>query len=123
MISWCNGAAIKWPELALIYAVPNAAVRSFKLANFLKGQGMKAGVPDLVLPVARQGLHGLYIEMKPTHEKIKQSGKTPDSVWGTEQRWWHAQLRRVGYGAYVCYGAKDAIRIIERYLGHGAAAD
>lgn len=30
----------------------------------LKRQGVKAGVPDICLPVARNGYHGLHIELK-----------------------------------------------------------
>ena len=30
----------------------------------MKRQGVKAGVPDICLPVARNGYHGLYIELK-----------------------------------------------------------
>ena len=38
--------------------------RDAKTATILKRQGVKAGVPDLHLPVARGGYHGLYIELK-----------------------------------------------------------
>lgn len=30
----------------------------------MRSEGLKSGVPDLCLPVARSGYHGLYIELK-----------------------------------------------------------
>mgnify|MGYP004433785991 CR=1 FL=1 len=38
--------------------------RDARTAANLKRQGVKAGVPDLHLPVARGGYNGLYIELK-----------------------------------------------------------
>ena len=65
----------------------------------------KAGVPDLCLPVARNGFHGLYIEMK------YGKNKTTDN-----QKEWLKALTDQGYYTVVCYGAEEAERIIARYL-------
>lgn len=54
----------RYPELRTLFAVPNAAKRSFKLAAMLKAEGMLSGVPDIILPVARKGFNGLMIEFK-----------------------------------------------------------
>lgn len=54
----------RYPELRTLFAVPNAAKRSFKLAAMLKAEGMLSGVPDIILPIARKGFNGLMIEFK-----------------------------------------------------------
>ena len=51
----------KWPELELMYHVPNGGYRNKAEAGRFRAQGVKSGVPDIVLPVARGGWHGLYI--------------------------------------------------------------
>jgi hypothetical protein len=52
----------RMPEVAdLIFHVPNGGHRVKAVAAKLKAQGVKAGMPDLVLPMARGGFFGLYI--------------------------------------------------------------
>ena len=64
LFQWARMEAGRWPELNLLYHVPNGGSRHRMEAAHLKQQGVRAGVPDLCLPVARGGCHGLYIEMK-----------------------------------------------------------
>jgi hypothetical protein len=73
----------------------------------MKAEGLKGGVPDICLPVARGGHHGLYIELK----RIKNSRVTE------EQLKWLENLAGQGYVAAVCRGADEAIDLITRYLG------
>lgn len=94
------------PELALLYHVPNGGGRSRAEAGRFKAEGVKAGVPDLCLPVARGQFHGLYIELK----RAKGGRLHP------EQRRWLDELGRQGYAAIVCYGWEDAVRAIKEYL-------
>ena len=118
LISWAGWQHNTYPELKLLYHVPNGGSRNTLEAANLKRQGVKAGVPDLCLPVARQGHHGLYIEMKWGKNKVTEN-----------QSQWLEELRQQGYKAVVCYGADEAIRVIEEYLNKGqevktdAAAD
>jgi hypothetical protein len=105
LIQWCGWQQGKYPELKLIYHIPNGGSRNTLEAANLKRQGVKAGVPDLCLPVARNGFHGLYIEMKYGRNK------TTDS-----QDEWLEALKEQGYFTTVCYGAEEAERIIARYL-------
>lgn len=88
-----------------IFAIPNGGGRNAKEAYFMKRSGLKAGVPDLCIPAARKGYHGLYIEMK--HGKNKPTDK---------QRQWIQILNDNGYCAKVCYGAKEAMELIEWYF-------
>lgn len=105
VMDWCRWHEVRTPELALLYHVPNGGSRNQLEAANLKQQGVKAGVPDLFLPVARHDFHGLYIEMK--YGKNKTTDK---------QEWWLEQLGQQGYKTAVCYGAEEAINTIAGYL-------
>lgn len=105
VINWCEYNSPRHPELKLIYHVPNGGSRNQLEAVNLKRQGVKAGVPDLNLPVALHGFHGLYIEMKFGKNKTTE-----------EQKWWLEQLQKQGYKTAVCYGADEAIDTIKEYL-------
>lgn len=52
------------PRWGLCFAIPNGGHRNKATAGKLKAEGVKAGVPDLFLPVARHGYHGLFVELK-----------------------------------------------------------
>ena len=75
-------------------------------AKNLKRQGVRAGVPDLCIPVAKRGFHGLYIEMK--YGKGKPTEK---------QLEWLDMLNGNGYKAVVCYGFDHAKETIDWYMG------
>ena len=90
-----------------VFHIPNGGSRNKAEAANLKRQGVRAGVPDLCIPVANGGYHGLYIEMK--------AGKNKPT---DNQVRWLELLRRNGYAAFVCYGADSAIECIRRYM-HG----
>lgn len=100
-------AVIQWCDLQRIpvYHVPNGGSRNTREAANLKRQGVRAGVPDLCIPVSRKGYHGLYVELK--------VGKNKPTAKQVE---WINLLRREGYAAYVCYGADNAIECIRRYV-------
>ena len=106
IFQWAAMETAARPELGLLYAIPNGGKRAIKTAIALKAQGVKAGVPDMCLPVARSGYHGLYIELK------RQKGGTVSD----EQREWIAALNTQGYKAVVCRGADEAIGTIKEYL-------
>lgn len=93
------------PELKLLHAIPNGGSRDIREAKNLKRQGVKAGVPDLCLPVPKGAYHGLYIEMK--------VGRNKPSA---KQKEWLAALAENGYAVCVCYGAAEARKHIEKYL-------
>ena len=99
VIQWCDSIG------APVFHIPNGGSRNPREAANLKRQGVRAGVPDLCVPVAKGGYHGLYIEMK--------AGKNKPT---DNQVRWLELLRRNGYAAFVCYGADNAIECIRRYL-------
>lgn len=89
-----------------LFAIPNGARTSMSVAKRLKAEGLRSGVPDLMLAIPVAQYHGLFIEMKAR-------GKYPSP----EQRARIERLQRRGYKAVCCQGF-DAARVeIERYLG------
>jgi hypothetical protein len=64
VIEWAAVMRHEFPRLRLLFAVRNAEKRSFAMANYLRREGMRTGVPDLVQPVAIGKFHGLYLEME-----------------------------------------------------------
>lgn len=100
---------IRMPEVAdLIFHVPNGGHRVKAVAAKLKAQGVKAGIPDLVLPMARGGFFGLYIEFKATPPN--------DAAISDSQHERIRKLNEQGYLAVVCYGHFDAMEQIRAYL-------
>ena len=106
LITWCRIFENRYPELKMIYHIPNGGSRNQLEAANLKRQGVKAGVPDLCLPVPKEGYHGLYIEMK--------YGKNKPT---DNQEEWLESLRQNGYKTAVCYGADEARETIKQYIG------
>ena len=100
-------ASYKLPEFAL-FAVPNAAKRSFVLAAMLKAEGMRAGIPDLILlaKCPRDPEAGcLLVEMK-----RKPNKPSPEQIVVIDY------LRHAGYHCVIAWNAVEAIRAIEAYL-------
>lgn len=116
-------ALIKWavmnersiPALANLYAVPNGGKRSAITASLMKAEGVKPGVPDLVLAWPARSREsplvilraGLYIEMKAPGRK-----PTPDQVV------WRNRLIDAGYAYWLCFDWRQAANAIIDYLGH-----
>ena len=73
VIRWSQQASVRkmFPQLALLYHIPNERKCTPQQGARLKRMGVKSGVPDLHLPVARGVYHGLYLEMK---TGVRQSG-------------------------------------------------
>lgn len=105
LFSWATIKSYQYPELESLYHIPNGGTRNKIEAANLKRQGVKAGVPDIHLPVARGKFHGLYIELKAGNNKPTK-----------EQKEWISRLRRQGYAAEVCVGWLQAAELIEKYL-------
>jgi len=92
-------AFVKWfhqqyPRV-LMFAVPNAAMRSPELAAYLKAEGMVKGIPDLIVPEWR-----LAVEMK----------RVKGSVISYEQKWMEQYFKRIGWKHFFAFGAEDAKR-------------
>lgn len=91
--------------LALCANYPNE--RSDKRqAAVLKKMGVKRGVPDLCLPVARGQFHGLYIEMK----------RSDGGTVSDDPLWWIEQLIGNGYASVICDGWESGKEALLWYL-------
>ena len=111
LFEWADTMArLKWPELSLLFAIPNGGSRHPAEAAHLKGQGVRSGVPDVFLPVPRGGYHGLFVEMK----------RRKGGVVSGNQKDWIGALNGQGYRAVVCRGFQEAADCIEGYLGQMA---
>ena len=90
--------------------MPNARQASFGAREFYRREGLKKGVPDIVVAWKVEPYAGLYLEMKcrKAHSKVSE-----------DQEDWLARLKLGGYAVEVqsCY--EDAWCLIEEYL-HGA---
>lgn len=100
---------LRYPAVfELMYHVPNGGHRVKAVAGKLKAQGVKAGIPDLVLTMARGGFFGLYIEFKATPPN--------DAPISFSQHTRIRKLNEQGYLAVVCRGHFDTIEQIRAYL-------
>ena len=89
-----------------IVHIPNEGKRSATYGAKLKRTGLRKGFPDLFIPAARKGYHGLFIELK----------RDRNSLPTNEQLAWIGKLNACGYYATVCYGATAAIEEIKKYF-------
>jgi hypothetical protein len=105
LFKWSAHLSLAHPELGLLFAIPNGGKRDKLIAIQMQREGVKPGVPDICLPVARQGWHGLFIELK--------AGKNKPTAYQLE---WLDRLAEQGYLAVVCYGWQDAVEVIKDYL-------
>jgi len=94
-----------YPELKLMFHIPNGGTRNKIEAGHLKAQGVKAGVPDIFLPVARPGYHGMFIEMK-----------VKDNTPSDKQKEWLFMLRQAGYVASIARSWIEARDFLIYYL-------
>lgn len=114
-----QAAVFQWakfyPELNWMHASLNGAKLSGTSTQRkirggrLKAQGMKKGVFDICLPKARNGYHGMFIEMK------RGDGKGKVSV---EQKDFGLSVTADGYLCVVCHGSAQAIEEIKNYMGY-----
>jgi hypothetical protein len=107
-------AYFEWVELRsktdwrykLIHATPNGGYRHASTAGCLKAEGVKAGVPDISIPIPTHLFHGAYIE-------TKKPGNKATAV----QLEWHRLLRDAGHCVVVCDSVDRMIAFTQNYLG------
>ena len=106
IVAECDRRSILRVEYGLIFAIPNGGHRHPAVAAKLKAEGVRAGVPDLMLPVARRGYHGAFLELKVSPNKPTE-----------QQLAWIRNLRAEGYLCHVVWDSVDeAMGLIEWYL-------
>lgn len=102
-----------------IYEAKKRKNRKFGMINKFKKEGWNKGLCDLLLiiPFADGEKRLVFIEMK----QPKKTGKSGKLIGGgkispEQQVWINALNECKDVGAYVCYGADEAISLIERLL-------
>lgn len=93
----------------LFYHIPNGGKRDIREAVKFKRIGVKAGVPDICIPLARKCYHGAYGELK----------RKVGGVVSVAQAYWMEELRRQGYYVFIGKGADEFIEHVKYYLGEG----
>ena len=105
-VSWFRA---QYPDHALmLFAVPNGGGRSRIESAIMKGEGVTAGVADLILLEARGGYGSLCIEMKTRDKASKQR---------PSQKAWQEASERAG-NRYVVIRSFEAFRaVVTEYMG------
>lgn len=93
------------PVLYLAHAIPNGGNRNRIEASRLKAEGVTSGIPDVFIPIPKQGWSGLYIEFKRDKEK-----PTDD------QRAVLLMLDNQGYKVIVCNSLEVAKEQFDAYF-------
>ena len=107
LFEWAERRLALYPELAFLFAIPNAGAGAQRgQAGKMKAEGVKPGVPDLFLPVARNGYYGCFIELK------RMRGSRVEA----EQTEWLFNLHLQGYYTAVCKGCEQAQKVLVAYL-------
>ena len=104
-IKWCRLNEKKFPQLKLLFAIPNGGKRNVITASILKAEGALAGVPDICLPYASNGYTSLWIEFK-----------SPKGVLSPAQKDYIGLLISNGHAVYVCTDWQEAAEIVVKYL-------
>lgn len=114
LMAWA--ALHEWhePRMAMLFAIPNGGHRSPATAGRLKAEGVRAGVPDLCLPVVGRARRDLAAELAPClWIELK---RTKGGAVSPEQRAWHERLRKQGHRVEVCRGWIAAAGVVADYL-------
>jgi hypothetical protein len=100
----------QFPDVGpLLIHIPNGGFRKNAFEGWrLKKQGVRAGVSDLLLPVARGGFFGLWIEFK--------AAPPNDAPVSDSQEEWVGLMQSQGYSAHVCLGVEAAMKVLTAYL-------
>ncbi len=89
----------------MMFAIPNGGARNVVTGKKLKAEGVRRGIPDVFLAIARLGYHGLFIEFK--------AGKNKPSK---EQAQFIETATKNGYLCVVCYDWVKAKEMVEAYM-------
>lgn len=97
---------LQYADIALLlFAVPNGGARNRLEAAIMNGEGVTAGVADLLLLHANSEHHGLCIEMKTP------KGKQTDS-----QKRFQRKVEAFGYRYEVIHSLDEFMILIRDYL-------
>jgi len=102
-----NWFRLQFPSIGrLLFAVPNGGSRNKREAGIMKGEGVTAGVSDVILLYPSGGFHSLCVEFKT--EKGRQQ---------PSQKEWQGLAEKAGNKYIVCRSFDDFRVQIRQYLG------
>lgn len=105
VVLWARKNAEKYRPLRFLSASLNGVKLTPTQYSMAKASGMNAGFPDLELPAARHGYHGLYIEMKSEKGRLSE-----------DQKIWVDYLKSEKFFHYTAYSSDLAIKCLKWYL-------
>lgn len=95
----------KYPPIyEVLFHIPNGGKRNGKEGGKFKHMGVKRGVPDLFVGLARKSYHGLFLELK-----------KPGGQLSIEQKVMIERLRAQNYAVEVAEGWELGVEIVLRY--------
>ena len=106
VFAWTRPLEPLYPRLRLLRSSFNPGKLSIGMRIKMSKEGAKAGFPDLQLSVARQGYHGLYVEMKVGYNQLSAMQEEVSLALLME----HHQV-------LVCRSWQEAVTQIFDYLG------
>jgi hypothetical protein len=92
----------------IIAAIPNGGRRNPREAAIMKSEGVRAGMPDLVIPCPTEDYYGLWIEMKTEKGKVSPSQKLVLD-----------QLTNNCYRCEVCHSLDEFATVVNDYMRNG----
>ena len=111
VVRWWDMACKQWGcQKWMLFAFPNGGRRDALTGFLMQKEGVRSGIPDLMLCVPHAQRSGLFLEMK-----------TATGSLSPEQRTILPILQTLGYQTAVCRSAREAINVIEAYLNAPAA--
>ena len=97
------------PRFETIYHIANERRISQHHGKILKQKGVKAGIPDVHVPIPSGMYPGLFLEFKVAPNNLS-----------VEQKRVIKGLLRVGYLCLVVWSAEEAISVVTEYLSEPA---
>jgi len=99
--------ALSDPRYTLPFHIPNGGKRFKATAGRMKAAGVKAGVPDIFIPIPRGRYHGFFLELK-SLKKYAAVTKNQEKMI--------LELMKNGYLVEICCGWRKALQRIQEYL-------
>lgn len=105
VFKWAAANITNYPNLNMLMATPNqGGANSGQWGAARKREGMAAGFPDISLLVARDGYHGLFLELK-----------LPNGIVSSQQSKWIDNLNAQGYLAKILY-VSNPLEVVDELL-------
>lgn len=115
------------PEVAWAFHVPNGGHRHIAVAAQLKQQGVKSGVPDILIPVPSaipmdEATTHLFVQAHACAAPLRYVGlaielKVGKGKQSAEQVRWQVRFQQSGWRAMVCHGWEMAAKETIKYFG------